>query len=662
MIQITRTVSQNGRMRDHTADAAFSTAANFSKSSSGLDMSVVYQEPVVLSNLAALQRQMTDPTEREPTPAERVVRFRKMLEDGLDTLVPALPLMLNLKGKPYTLRDHFPFEELFRFKMPSVLVFKTGRQVSKSTSLSAHGIVTSTSIPNFSTLYVTPLFEQIRRFSTMFVQPFIEQSPVKRLWSGTDTVNSVLHRSFKNHSKMLFSFAFLNADRVRGISADKVAIDEAQDMHRDHLPIIRETLSASEWALRQFTGTPKTLDNTLEALWGESSQAEWFVPCLHCTTNGHPTWNIPTMEFHLEKMIGPYSGAISEQNPATVCHKCGGRISPRLGRWVHRFPELIWDQAGYHVPQIIMPLHYARPSKWAELLAKMAGKGNTPLNVFYNEVLGESYDTSAKLVTVTELDKVSNLGPNDPGRAKGLRDQYRMLVLGVDWGGGGEKQLSFTTVALLGLRATGEIDVLWGKRLLTPHDHLREAREIKRYWDMFRPNILAHDYTGAGSLRETFLIQAGLKASQVMPCMYVRSANQQPCYHVAPTMQHPRSHYRVDKSRSLLLTCAMIKCLRLRFFNRDYVSKEDTGLIRDFLALVEDKVTTMAAGEIYRISRQEGFTDDFAQAVNLGCVAIWYRTKSWPRLDMLAKYAITDEQLRASIPSSDADWDDELIE
>jgi len=592
---------------------------------------------------------------------DRIAGLTSMMESGrMDTLAQALPLLLNLKGEPYSLINHFPFEEIFRFRMPSSLTYKTGRQVSKSTSLAAHGIATSISIPDLTTLYVMPLFEQVRRFSSMFVAPFIDQSPVRHLWSGTDTVNSVLHRSFRNRSKMLFSFAFLNADRVRGISADKVAIDEVQDMNREHLPIIRETMSASKWALRQFTGTPKTLDNTLEALWTESSQAEWFIPCMHCTTHGSPTWNIPTMEFHLEKIIGPYHSGISEEHPATICFKCGKPISPRMGRWVHRYPKRVWGSAGYHVPQIIMPLHYAKPDKWAELLAKMAGKGNTPLNVFYNEVLGESYDTAAKIVTLTEIEAVSNLGPNDFSVAKGKCGKYQMRVLGVDWGGGGEKKLSFTTVALLGVKHDGKIDVLWGKRLLTPHDHLREAREIKQYWDAFRPTMICHDYTGAGSLRETFLIQSGVPSRCVMPCMYVRSAKQQPCYHVAPTVDHPRSHYRVDKSRSLLLTCAMIKCKQLRFFDSDYSSQEDPGLIRDFLALVEDKVTTMAAGEIYRIDRQAGFTDDFAQAVNLGCVGIWYRTKKWPRLHEIA--AISDEQLRASVPLSDSEWDDELIQ
>jgi len=489
----------------------------------------------------------------------------------------------------------------------------------------------------------------------MFVQPFINTSPVKRLWVDSTTVNSVLHKSFKNGSQMLFSFAFLDADRIRGISADEVDIDEIQDMNREHLPIIAETMSYSKWAIRKFTGTPKTLDNTLQGLWEESSQAEWFVPCFHCTTNGTHTWNIPSSDHHLLDMIGPWHSDISEKFPATICHKCGKPISPQFGRWVHRYEKRRWSHAGYHVPQLIMPLHYADPEKWAVLLAKQQGKGNTPANVFFNEVLGESYDTSSKLVTLTELTRVSTLWPNTDEEARRHIGGYRMRVMGIDWGGGGKAGVSFTTLCLLGLHMNGAIDVIWGKRLLTPHDHIREASDCVRYFKMFQPHIVAHDYTGAGALRETFMIQAGVPKTIVMPCQMVRSATQAPCFHVSPSEQHPRDHYRVDKSRSLLLTCASIKLKQIHFFKSDYISDEDRGLIRDFLALTEEKVQTQAAGEIYKIGRAEGFTDDFAQAVNLACVALWHRNRNWPNLAKMAEVALTPAQVQAAAPA-DPQW------
>jgi hypothetical protein len=587
-------------------------------------------------------------------PAEVFLIAKQLLErQQLFTMVPLLPFLLRLNGDPYSLHEHFPFEDLFRFRLPRELVYMTGRQVAKSTGLASSSVIRCASIPNFRALYVTPLYEQIRRFSTNYVQPFINQSPVKSVWKTKDTKNSVLHQTFHNNSQMLFSYALLNADRVRGISADFVGFDEIQDMMRDHIPVIVEVMSHSKWNITQYTGTPKTLDNTLTGLWKNSSMAEWFIPCHHCTEGGYPTWNIPSKEYHLEKMIGPYRDDISYERPGVICHKCGEPILPHLGRWVHRQQGERWGREGRHIPQIIMPIHYANPEKWAILLAKQQGLGNIPINVFYNEVLGEPYDTAAKLVSMTELMEVSNLGENTLEHALKLRDsgRYVQVVLAVDWGGGGEKGVSFTTAAVLGMKHNGSIEVIYGQRLLTPHDHLREAREVRQLWNLFRPHIFAHDYTGAGSLRETFIVQSGIRLNQIMPCMYVRSASQRPCYHVAATPEHPRDHYRVDKSRSLLMTCAMIKQGRLRFFNWDRISMDNRGLISDFLELIEEKAQTMAAGEIYRIDRTEDGTDDFAQAVNIGCVAMWHRMRAWPNLVINPEASLTQAQIEAASPS-----------
>jgi hypothetical protein len=215
---------------------------------------------------------------RNLSATDRLTLFRKLCEWGqIHTLEPLLPLLLTLKGKPYTLDDHFPFSPLFRTRMAKNLLVKSGRQVSKSTSLAANGVIVANAIAHFSTLYVTPLYEQVRRLSGNYVRPFIDQSPVKSLWTGTNTENSVLQRSFKNQSRMYFSFALLDADRVRGLSCDRVNYDEVQDMDPDHIPIIREVMSHSKWGISWYTGTPKTEDNTIEKLWQRSSQAQWFI-------------------------------------------------------------------------------------------------------------------------------------------------------------------------------------------------------------------------------------------------------------------------------------------------------------------------------------------------------------------------------------------------
>lgn len=530
-----------------------------------------------------------------------------------------------------------------------------------STSLASHGVMLSNCIPHFRTLYVTPLYEQIRRFSNNYVRKFIDQSPVKSLWSGTSTENSVLQRSFKNYSVMLFSFALLDADRVRGISAHKVAIDEVQDMDPDHIPIIRETMSHSPFgSLMQLTGTPKSMDNPLQGLWVRSSQAEWFVPCHACGE-----WNIPTMDYHLDAMIGPMHSAISEEYPGTVCHKCRSPIFPRQGHWVHRYPDRRYSMAGYHVPQIIMPLHYARPDKWNELCAKRDGWGGTSQAVYYNEVMGESIDSGQKLVSETEIKRAATLPwentPDNPSvDMLRMLKHYPMRILAADWGGGGQDGVSFTTLALLGFSPSGRIDLLWGKRLVLSQDHLKEAHEALTWLRFFRCHLFAHDYTGAGIVRETVMVQAGFDLNKVMPIQYVRAAASNLMRFVEATPLHNRNHYRLDKTRCLLYVCQAIKLGLLQSFRYDYTNADNPGLLHDFLALVEEKAESRTGSDIYTITRNPMLTDDFAQAVNIGCAALWHANDAWPDYaKATAAGQLTAAQVQAA-GSVDYGWEQDL--
>lgn len=590
------------------------------------------------------------------TELDKLNLFLKYVKEGrLPNYAPLLPLVLTLDGKPYNLDNHFQFETLFYTRMPKSMVLKTGRQVGKSTVGSAHGVITCTSIPYFRTLYITPLFEQVRRLSNNYVRPFVEQSPLRSLWLGNNTENSVLQRSFRNYSMMQFSFASLDADRVRGIRADKVVIDEVQDMNRDLIPIIKETMSASKWAISQYSGTPKTPENTLEGLWLMSSQAEWCIPCKSCKK-----LNVASIKHDLEKMIGPFREDISENNPATVCAKCSKTIYPNEGRWIHRYPERRFQFAGYHLPQPIMHIHYSAPAKWGELLAKREGYGNYTPEKFMNEVLGESCGTGVQLVSMDDLQKACllehNNAPKDPASCMKDLKRYEKIVLAADWGGGGEEGVSLTVITVMGILPNGTVDVIWGRRLMTPHDHILEAQQCLDIFNRFNCDFLAHDYTGAGSLRETFLCQAGVPYKRIIPIQYVRAASAKVMSVVKPSEKNPRFYYRVDKTRSLLTVCAAIRLKKIRFFKYDYRSTDDPGLIHDFLALVEQKTETRIGSDIYTITRNPQLSDDFAQAVNIGACSLWYTKNAWPSLNLPNKFIISDEVEKSL--SATPSWED----
>jgi hypothetical protein len=449
---------------------------------------------------------------------------------------------------------------------------------------------------------------------------------------------------------MMFSFAFLSPDRTRGISSDQNVTDEAQDVDKDFLPIINETMSGSTYkGIETYAGTPKGLENTMQMLWDDSSQAEWCTKCVKC---GH--WNVPALSHDLDKMIGPWSPDISMENPGVICAKCRQpkSIFPHVGRYIHNFPEKRWKFAGYHIPQIIMPMHYADPEKWATLLGKREGAGNYTANKFYNEVCGESYDTGSRLVTLNELKAAAVLPwKNKIDEAVKQIDNYIYRVLAVDWGGGGEDEVSFTCLAVLGIRPDGHIDVIWGHRSLTPHDHVGEARLCLAALNRFECHMLAHDYTGAGSLRETLIVQAGYPFERVVNVAYVRaSAIPKVMTFKPPTKLNPRPYYSVDKTRSLLLTCNQIKTGWLQFFQWDYIDNENQGLIYDFIGLVDEKVDSRIGKDIYTIIRDPNLWDDFAQAVNIGCCTLWNMTNKWPDVAAISALRIDPATLNAIEP------------
>lgn len=597
----------------------------------------------------------------DPTTRQLLTAFYYMRKAGVPSLKPLLPLLLSLKGKPYRLERHFPFEPVFRTRVPKLCLFKTARQVGKSATLAAFGLLMANSIPHFSILFATPLFEMIRRFSQNYVRRFIEESPMKSLFVGKATVNSVLQRTFKNFSQMIFSFAYLDAERTRGISADMNVLDEIQDMNFDFLDVIHETMSGSEdWGLIRYAGTPKSLDNTIERLWRTSSQAEWLMRCQHA---GCRHWNIPNLEFDLVGMIGPAHDGVGPNCPGTVCARCRKPIDPARGRWYHFNKDLHWERAGYHIPQIIMPMHYANPLKWRLLNDKLV---SMPQNKFYNEVCGESYDSGSKLVTLTELKAACCLGwRNVAEDAKANLRSYKHRVIAVDWGGNGGmvrvgKQLvqrtSFTVVAALGLLASGKIDVLWGYRVIRSLDFDFEVNLIVSAMRTFKASHLSHDYGGAGAEREYLLVRAGFPVDRLVPVRYHGAASKHPMVYKEPTEEHPRHWYSLDKSWSLGLTCHAIRKGFVRFFQYDFKSDEQPGLVHDFLALQEENIERKGLTDVHYITRIPTMTDDFAQATNIGCSTLWYMTNGWPDLAAAERFHI-DRDLLSKLSPARPDWE-----
>lgn len=582
-----------------------------------------------------------------PEVSQSIDKLLALLSNPLLNILPLAGLVLSLKGRPFSLYNHFVFEPLFNSYLTQYTLLKCGRQTGKTTMMAARMILMGRFIPHFNILCVAPLFSIIRRISAKYVRTFIMESPIRNLLVDPHSSNNVLQRSFVNGSTIFFSYAYRDVERTRGFPADALFRDEIQDFEPSFLPIIEETLSASLWSLIFDAGTPKSLNNYLEYQWTNSSRAEWVIPCRRCRYE-----NVPALGYDLDEMFGPWREDISEEKPAVICAKCRQVIFPRDGFWLHAFPERRPTRAGYHVPQIIMPFHYAYPDKWSRILYK---RDNLAPATFYNEVCAESYDVGTRLLTLTDILNASVLWDNDLQEAARHLSEYTLIMLGIDWGGGGEENISYTKYAVVGYHLQGTIDVLFGASSNRPHDHVWEAKFALHLAQQLHCWAIVHDYAGAGFFREKYMLDAGWPADRMIPVMYIRSPTGVLMRHHAPQQHEGRSYYQLDKPKSLLLLCHEIKNRRVRFFKRrqQYAPsmEQSPDLTDDFLALVEEKHETASGLTSYTIVRKAGQSDDFAHAVNMAACAIWYSLQKWPR----AAYDISVSEtvsIRENVPAS----------
>jgi Phage terminase large subunit (GpA) len=309
-----------------------------------------------------------------------------------------------------------------------------GRQVEKSTLLGNSTLAHCAINPHFRVLYVSPSNQQTKVFSRDRIAEPIQLSPYLTSTTNSKLLKNVFEKKFTNFSQITLRFAFLNADRVRGIPSDFVIIDELQDILLENIPVIEECASHSFYKFFTYAGTPKSLDNTLEAYWSRwSTQNEWLVPCRHHGTpkdRGSWHWNILD-----EANIGDLS---------LICDLCGKPINPRDPEciWGAMNPEPRVDKPyeGYRIPQLMVP--------WIDFSDIKDKQKKYSRAKFNNEVLGRSFDSGTRPLTRQDLRK--NCWPDLSMIHYREVMQYSAaypVFMGIDWGTGED---SYTVVCLGG--------------------------------------------------------------------------------------------------------------------------------------------------------------------------------------------------------------------
>jgi hypothetical protein len=381
------------------------------------------------------------------------------------------------------------------------IIFLFGRQAEKSTSLGNICLTHCCLIPAVHILYVSPTAPQTKIFSNDRIATPIEISPKVKRFTSRHLPMNIFEKTFIKQSKIILRYCYYTADRIRGIAADVLMIDEMQDIITDNVPIMEETLSHSPLRKRYYAGTPKAAEGSLGAYWRLSNQKEWAIPC---ERHSPYHWNILD-----ERNIGL---------KGLICNRCGAPLYPYHpeAQWVTTV-EGKMEFDGYRVPQVMVPIHQGE-EEWQILLQKREKYGPAQ---FDNEVLAIFSEAGDKPITREELKACCNpdLKIEDPGQME-RRERWAIsypVFAGIDWGTGTQ---SYTVLVLGSYFGTDRFKVFFFKRYVGREaDPLYQIRDITRILAKYKVTIAGVDY-GFGYVQNAKIAQDLAGSCEVARCYY----------------------------------------------------------------------------------------------------------------------------------------------
>lgn len=515
--------------------------------------------------------------------------------------------ILDLKGKPLQFDNYEPFRSIYDID-PDMMVFKAGRQIGKSVSLGGRLTIKSIGKPYFNSLYIAPFQIQSKRFSNAYLDAFMDSPLVKKYFRKTGDAKNVYEKTFSNGSTIYLSYAQTesDADRIRGIMADMLTVDEVQDISFDALPPVYEILNASDYGFKVMAGTSKSVSNTLEQLWIRSNQLEWGVKCDACNH-----WNIP---HNFDACL-----AMCRHPEYPSCQRCGKRIDVNKGQWISTMPR-IKNIIGFHLPQIIIGANCTEkkwPKTYDKIQSAMNGGLYTP-DTLANEVFGLATDLSGKSLSMGEAMACSDqdwrqwpnpVVANNPPNVQRILSTIQTTVLGVDWSVTGSDK-SFTVAVVLGYDHMGKCYLLASKKLQGIHilKQVDQVLDMARTWNV---RIIASD-RGVGVLQGQ-LMQKEYGYDRVLMCQYVAAK-------ARLRWDSEGQFMAADRTQAIDNVMMKFRTGIDRFHCPDWTITE--GYWKDALTIFEEE--TMVGKRVYRHHPDE--PDDWCHAVVFGNIGYQYLT------------------------------------
>jgi len=478
---------------------------------------------------------------------------------------------IYLDGRPITFENR-PYLPAIYASNKRNLILRCSRQTEKSTFIANSIIFEACTNPGISMLFVAPRLEQARTFCRARLLPCLMQSPiVRRELVGSTRPPPITNMIFKNGSKLFVRAAFHSADGCRGLSIRRLFCDEYQDLAANNLAVLQETLSHAEDGRTFLTGTPKLIDNQLEAAFTMSTANAWTITCPKCKGGVIPD----------ERCIGLHG---------IICPECQIAIDPRNGRWVPRNPQSTWGD-GFWICHPMVP--------WLNHDALLEKQRTYELALFKNECLGLPSSLGDHIVTREEIE----LCCESHAMARTLADvpeRYRnCLIAGLDWGGGGTSR---TALVLGFMRADYKFQIVRMERFVAQEDPNRILTEVAHRCQQFQVKVVAADGGGNGHVYNRLLLEKLNCRPHLYAILYSESGQ-------APRQDGALWKWTVGRSGSLGAVFSRIKKQMILFPH----VRESGSFLDEFTCEVFEYNDDQRSG---RFTHPETMPDDCLHATN----------------------------------------------
>ena len=458
-------------------------------------------------------------------------------------------------------------------------ILKFGRQTHKSTTLGYKLALPPVKYSNYHALYVAPTGNQVSVFSSDKLNDALHGSEiVKEHYFDTKTKDQVSYKEFRNGSKIYLRSAFHTADAIRGISADMCMIDEVQDIISDHIPVIEQCMahSIAKWTMlterfpnlpehlfncRMYAGTPKTVENTMEKYWDQSTQNEWLI---RCHNMGCKKWN--------------YINEYNIGDVCLICNKCGKPIFYQYGQWVKMNSEGMID--GYRLPQIILPWINNIKNERAWKLHVINTRTIYSAEKYFNEVLALPYAAARHPISVVELkaccedkEMIKEEDAQNNPRLNGC-----IITAGIDWGKGDTASgTSYSTLDIAAWIVDKFVTVFKKRYTGRMSEPLRQVEDMIRIIRAFGCHLTIAD-TGDGRTSNAMMVKA--LGAERFGEIYEHGTIRQKI-----KWDKEKGHYIMNRTRVMTDVIMEIKRTQVRFFKYEQFKEfqsDYTGIYSEY--------------------------------------------------------------------------------